>query len=191
MKERENNSQCDRQTVLQAVFCPRISLVDVSNVVRNYTGSDAKETPTLVNGLDALCRALSQRRSRIELYGDIGLWSQTSRQRDTVEALCRRFGDWRSMRLWRGHYGQCAIQCVGQNADRAILHRAQDLINRGATPEDVAIISNDRFLAYTGEFDFLCNQWLHDGPDYLCPFKIEAWKISVPRLALQAHVWRF
>lgn len=168
----------------------KLALVDVSNVVRKNTRADAKEPPALVNGLETLCKALKVAKFSPVLIGDLGLWQKLSEDNPPVEALCQKYNDQRSLRLWRNQYGQCTLRCIRQNADLAILRRAQSFIDEGATPDQLVIVSNDGFFKYTDKFGFLEDLWHHDGPNYLCPFEIKNWVLDIKTLNIKKRIWR-
>lgn len=165
-----------------------IALIDGSNIIRYRTADTNCVRPPLVNALDALTRGLRKVGYKPLVIGDSGLWSgRPESANPSVERLCERFGDRRSLRLWRELYSQATFRSSGACADVAILAHAQKLIDLG---KDVAIITNDKFLDHTGQFDCLDEFWLGSGRSrLLCPFAVRNWVLEVPALGLKAAVW--
>lgn len=166
----------------------KLSLIDASNVIRHRTADANCHRPPLVNALDALVHGLHKIGYKPIIFGDCGLWDGGSLSANpSVERLCERYRDRRSLRLWREVYSQTTFRSAGACADVAILAHAQKLIDLG---RDVAIITNDRFLDHTGKFDCLDEFWLGSGRSrLLCTFEVRNWVLKVPSLGLKAAVW--
>lgn len=166
----------------------KLALIDGSNIIRYQTADTKCIRPPLVNALDALAHGLHKVGYKPIIFGDSGLWrSRPESANPSVECLCERYGDRRSLRLWRDVYSQTTFRSAGACADVAILTHAQKLVDLG---RDVAIITNDKFLDHTGRFDCLDDFWLGSGRSkLLCTFEVRDWVLEVPALGLKAAVW--
>ena len=166
----------------------KFALIDASNVIRYRTGDSNCNKSPLVIALDALTRGLRRGGYKPISIGDIGLWSERPESANpSVERLCERYRDRRSLRLWCEVYSQTTFRSAGACADVAILSHAQKLIDLG---REVVIVTNDGFIDHTANFD--CLDQFRLGSDksmLLCPFEVRNWMLEVPALGLKAAVW--
>ena len=170
-------------------------LIDGSNVIRTNTGADAREKPYLTHGLLGIIKILSRQKGHIQVYFDRGLLWRNRKQENplpTMRELCEHYNDKRSLYLFNQLCQHPAVIVAndGRPADEVILDREQKLLRGG---DDAMILTNDLFLKYTFQYEFLELPLLYKiGRDMLAPFRLTGWTFECPSLGITSptRFWR-